>query len=387
LGRHLSFGDVRRNQANKRGNIGPVTAPLVWFYPHGVLRERQLDVIRGWPRGRVLNPELAEKTPGALAGTGARPTARRTGLLGRLPLPNVKRRPSALPPDSAIYLFGGVVDRGPFVIDLDTPYALTGYNLAALPLWRGLLRRMLLSPRCLAIRCMSEACRRSLTLEFGPAAGAKSEVHYPQIAQAPAAQTPRALREAWDGPRFLFVGTQFEIKGGAALLRAFHKVHAAVPTARLDVVTHLPAARFALAEQLGVAVHPASLDRAALWQRFFSQADVLVLPTFVESFGMVALEALAHGLAVVATDLYALPEMVKDGVNGALLHAPLSIWDGYRPGRLYRALDTVPEAAARLETTAFELDLATAMIRLCDRATLASAQTASRHLYEEHFVR
>jgi len=234
---------------------------------------------------------------------------------------------------------------------------------------------------------MSEACRRSLILEFGPATGAKSEVHYPQIAQAPAAQPPRASREAWDSPRFLFVGSQFEIKGGAALLRAFKEVHAAVPTACLDIVTHLPDARFALAEQPGVAVHPANLDRAALWQRLFSQADVLVLPTFVESFGMVALEALALGLAVIATDLYALPEMVKDGVNGALIHAPLSVWDGYRPGPLSRALDTVPEAAARLETTAFELDLATAMIRLCDRATLASAQAASRHLYEEHFVR
>ncbi len=364
-----------------------MTAPLVWFYPHGVLRERQLDVIRRWPRDRALNPELAERTTGALAGARARPKAQRSGFLGRLPLPNVKRRPRALPADCAVYLFGGVVDRGPFVVDLDTPYALTGYNLAALPMWRILLRRILLSSRCLAIRCMSEACQRSLVLEFGTAIGAKSQVHYPQIAQAPAAQPPRATRDPWDGPRFLFVGTQFEIKGGAALLRAFRDVCAALPTAQLDMVTHLPDDRLTLAEQPGVAVHPAGLGRAALWQRFFSQADVLVLPTYVESFGMVALEALAHGLAVIATDLYALPEMVRDGDNGALVRAPLSIWDGYRPGRLYRALDTAPEAAARLDTTAFEQTLTSAMIRFGDRDALAGAQAKSRRLYEEHFVR
>ncbi len=363
-----------------------MTAPRVWFYPHGVLRARQLDVIRRWPPDRVLNAELAARTQPSLAGPGARPAASRAGFLGRLPLPNVKRRPPGLPADAAVYLFGAVADRGPFITDLDTPYALTGYNLSALPLWRFVLGRMLRSRRCLAIRCMSEACRRSLALEFGDTTAAKAMVHYPHIAGAPAARPPRAAADGWDGPRFLFVGTQFEIKGGAALLRAFARVRDAVPSAQLDLVTHLPDARADQARQPGVAVHDAGLDRETLWGRFFARADVLVLPTYVDSFGMVALEALAHGLAVVATDVYALPEMVQDGVNGALLHAPLSIWDGHRPGPLYRALDTAPEVAASLDTVSFERDLAAAMIRCADREILARAQAASRRLYEERFA-
>lgn len=364
----------------------PVNVPKVWFYPHSVLRPRQLDVIRAWPQGHVHNPELATQTAPALAGPGARPTARRAGILNRLPLPNIKRRPHGLPADTAVYVWGGVVDRGPFIADLDTPYALTGYNLAALPLWRGILGRMLRSRRCLEIRCMSAACRRSLELEFGARTAAKATVHYPRLADAPVARSPHADAETWAGPRFLFVGTQFEIKGGAALLRAFTTVRAALPEAHLDLVTHLPTNRRALVNQPGVGVHAATIGRTELWQRFFHQADVLVLPTYVDSFGMVALEALAHGLALVATDLYALPEMVNDGVNGALLHAPLSIWDGYRPSALYRALDTAPDVAAALDTTVFERDLAAAMIGLGDRAKLRAAQTASRQLYETRFA-
>ncbi len=374
---------ARRNPVPKHE---PVTAPTVWFYPHSVLRPRQLDVIRAWPLGRVVNPQLATQAAPALAGPGARPAAHRAGLLRHLPLPNIKRRPRGLPSDAAVYLWGGVVDRGPFITDLDTPYSLTGYNLAALPLWRGVLGRILRSRRCLEIRCMSAACRRSLELEFGAKTATKATVHYPRLADAPRAAPPRAAAESWDGPRFLFVGTQFEIKGGAALLRAFAAVRATLPAAHLDLVTHLPADRRALANQPGVSVHAAVVGRAELWQRFFRHADVLVLPTYVDSFGMVVLEALAHGLALVTTDLYALPEMVNDGINGALLRAPLSIWDDYRPSPLYRALGTAPDVAATLDTAIFERALATAMIGLGDRAKLRAAQIASRLLYETRFA-
>lgn len=363
-----------------------MTAPDVWFYPHSVLRARQLDVIRRWPADRVRNAELADRTTAALAGPGARPSASRAGLLGRLPLPNIKRRPSGLPRDVAVYVWGAVVDRGPFITDLDTPYSLTGYDLTALPLWRWPLRWILRSDRCLEIRCMSAACRRSLALEFGDTTAAKATVHYPRLAGAPPARPPRAADNDWDGPRFLFVGTQFEIKGGAALLRAFADLHRVVPTARLDLITHLPDDRKTLAAQPGMTVHRADLGRDALWQRFFANTDVLVLPTYVDSFGMVALEALAHGLAVIATDLYALPEMVEDGVNGSLLRGPLSIWDGFRPGPLYRALDQAPDRAGGLDTGAFERELTAAMMRLSDRETLAAAQAASRALYDRRFA-
>jgi len=362
-------------------------APLVWFYPHAQLRERQLDTIRRWPAGRALNPELAGRTRPMLAGSGATPAARRQGgLLARLPLPNIKRRPRGLPAEAAVYVWGGVVASGPFIADLDTPYALTGYDLDALPLWRWLLRAMLGAPRCLAIRCMSRACAESLRLEFGERVAAKASVHYPRIPTPALPVRAAAAATGQDGPRFLFIATQFEIKGGAALLRAFARVRAALPGARLDLLTHLPEGRCALAAQPGVMVHPANLSRAETWARFLAEADVLVHPTYVDSFAMVVLEALAHGLAIVATDLYAIPEMVEDGVNGELLPAPLSIWDGFRPGALYRELERAPAIAAALDTAAFEEKLAAAMIALGDPARLAASRAASRALFERRFA-
>jgi glycosyltransferase involved in cell wall biosynthesis len=345
-------------------------APVVYFYPHAYLRDRQLDVVRTWPKARVLNPEIAARPGDQVSrerATGRGVAGR--GLLGLLPLPNIKLRPAGLERGAAVYVWGGTMLTGRYVTDLDNPYALVGYKLEAMPLCRLLLGALLAAPRCLEIRCLSRACRDSLLDLFGTAIAAKAHVHYPRL--APQVDAPRPST----GPlRFLFIGTQFEIKGGGALLRAWPRVRAALPGATLDVVTHLPNGQ---AVPEGTTVHPPRFSRAEIWQRFMRQSDVLLLPTYVESFGMAALEAMAHGLAVIATDVYALKEMVGAD-NGALLAPPISCWDGTRPSPLYYQLDRAAEIARATDTTAFEAQLAAAMIALGrDAGRLQAAKQAS----------
>jgi glycosyltransferase involved in cell wall biosynthesis len=72
----------------------------------------------------------------------------------------------------------------------------------------------------------------------------------------------------------------------------------------------------------------AELDRA------YAAADVLVLPSHAETYGMVVTEALARGLPVIATDV--------GGVGEALGHAE----DGTRPGLLVPPGDPVALGAA-----------------------------------------
>jgi glycosyltransferase involved in cell wall biosynthesis len=97
----------------------------------------------------------------------------------------------------------------------------------------------------------------------------------------------------------------------------------------------------------------------------YGAADVLVLPSRAESYGMVVAEALARGLPVVATDVGGVPEALGHGADGtrpgllvppddpaALRHA-LRAWleDADLRGRLRRAARERRESLADWPTT------------------------------------
>lgn len=332
----------------------------IYFYPHSYLRDRQLDTIKCWPANEVINPEVAQNRHGAQVSAGAAKAAKiRLSWKQRLPLLNIKRRPRAAPKDAVVYVWGGLIATGDFMVDLDNPWSLTGYNFKAMSFYRPMIEHILNSSRCKEIRSMSEACRLSLKNLFGEKVYQKAIVHYPCIPQVVNDIAAATSNEC----RFLFVGTQFEIKGGVALLKAFRRVYEHAKNARLDVITHLPSEYAHLAAGCpGIHVHEARFSRREIHDQFMCKADVLILPTYVESFGMVALEALAHGLAIIATDVYALREMVEDGRNGRLLSPPISIWEGVMPSRYYYELEHIKDYVSKTDTTGFESNLYEAML-------------------------
>lgn len=52
---------------------------------------------------------------------------------------------------------------------------------------------------------------------------------------------------------------------------------------------------------------------------FYSQADIFVLPSLYEPFGIVFAEAMSFGLPIIATDVGGIPELIEHGVNGLLV--------------------------------------------------------------------
>lgn len=102
----------------------------------------------------------------------------------------------------------------------------------------------------------------------------------------------------------------------------------------------------ALRHELGVAERVSFLGAQPqeLLPAYFAAADVVAVPSHYESFGMVALEALASGAAVVASSAGGLALTVEDGRSG-LLFPP----DDHRAlaAQIARVLDS-PELAASL---------------------------------------
>jgi L-malate glycosyltransferase len=75
----------------------------------------------------------------------------------------------------------------------------------------------------------------------------------------------------------------------------------------------------ALARRLGVVDRVKFLGRHDRIEEITSVADVFLLPSELESFGLSALEAMASGVPVVGSDAGGLPEVVKHAETGFLL--------------------------------------------------------------------
>ena len=54
-------------------------------------------------------------------------------------------------------------------------------------------------------------------------------------------------------------------------------------------------------------------------KKLYASADIFVLPSFKETFGIVFLEAMHHGLPIITTNVSAMPELIEEGKNGLLV--------------------------------------------------------------------
>ena len=53
--------------------------------------------------------------------------------------------------------------------------------------------------------------------------------------------------------------------------------------------------------------------------QLYSTADIFVLPSLQEGFGIVFLEAMYYSLPIIATDISAIPELIQHRKNGLLV--------------------------------------------------------------------
>lgn len=192
-------------------------------------------------------------------------------------------------------------------------------------LWIMRLLNQWLARRCVRIIAISDAVREFVCAVEGIPPRKVERIYY-GLDAAPAPQNVVDLRTelGWAGaPLIGFVGRLTGQKGVDVLLNAFAIVHRALPTARLLLIGDGPQ-RDALAVlagglQISAAVHFAGWREDARAQ--MAALNVLAIASRWEGFGLVTLEAMQAGVAVVASRVSALPEIVLDGETGLLVPA------------------------------------------------------------------
>lgn len=121
--------------------------------------------------------------------------------------------------------------------------------------------------------------------------------------------------KSYDAPRILFVGKDFKRKGGEDLLKAFQIVRKEIRQAELTIIgPHLESPPEGV-HCLGF-ISKLSDEGLEKLLSEYRRATIFVLPSLYEPFGIAFVEAMAHRLPCIGTNICAMPEIIKHGKTG-----------------------------------------------------------------------
>ena len=128
------------------------------------------------------------------------------------------------------------------------------------------------------------------------------------------------LRQNWGIKKqdvvVLYVGRLAKEKNIDLVIRAFAKIQASKPTAKLVFVGEGPLQE-QLSKQCPQAIFAGS-QRGESLATHYASGDIFLFPSLTETFGNVVPEALASGLALVAYDYAAAAQLIRHTQNGML---------------------------------------------------------------------
>src|SRR5882724_8375347 len=120
-------------------------------------------------------------------------------------------------------------------------------------------------------------------------------------------QTPRVAHA--DPVKILFVGADLERKGGLVLLEAFRALRHLGLELHLVTKDHLP-------PEPGVFIYNNFQANSQALKDLYHTCNIFALPTFGDCLPMVLSEAAASGMAIISTNVAAIPEIVRNGETG-----------------------------------------------------------------------
>ena len=135
---------------------------------------------------------------------------------------------------------------------------------------------------------------------------------------------PPAPRDRPDAPLLITICRLFPEKGPAAIIEAVARLRDELPAIQLLIIgADVPGCNYSedlrrLAADLGVSDNVRLLGRRDDIEELLAAADVFVMPSHDEPFGLVFCEAMAMGKPVVALDDGGTVEIVEHGRTGLL---------------------------------------------------------------------
>jgi len=215
------------------------------------------------------------------------------------------------------------LNKQPWVIDVEHVASFVSFNHDQLnsAITKSTIQRFLASKYCKAILAHSEFSKKSIenALNCGKF---KDKIKVMHLAVRPC-EYEIVKSQAFN---ISFHGHHFLEKGGLEVLQAYDqlkKKYAIKLTIKTD---DLPKELVDRYQEVNWIIKQ-RLSREQLFKELYCNQDLFVLPSYIDTFGFVVLEAMSAGLPVVTTNTGAFPELVEEGKTGFLIDSNLSCWN------------------------------------------------------------
>ena len=213
----------------------------------------------------------------------------------------------------------------PFLVmqDLNFAILLERFGPEGVPHFRGLSRRRIdalrrrqdmVYERAAMLLPMSRWLRDHLVAGGVPAE--RTRVVNPGSTAVPLVGAPIAQRRVGADRRLLFVGRDFDTKGGAQVVAAFHRLRREMGSNVMLTVAGPDSWPLRGGVPNGI-TFLGKVPHARVGE-LMNAADLLVMPSLLEGFGIVFAEALSRGLPCIGRDTCAMPEII-DPISGGRL--------------------------------------------------------------------
>lgn len=181
--------------------------------------------------------------------------------------------------------------------------------------------------------CASVAARRVLQLRWGYAGRIAVVLNCLRPDIAPENPRPKALPR--DRPVRLGVAARLvPLKGVGVTLHALRLLLDAGHQVELQVAGSGPLQPFLAQEARRLGLGSALVFRGCIqdMREFYQRIDLLLVPSVREPFGLVIVEAAAHGCPAICSQIDGIPEAVVDGQTGVCLRPTVELAEGLKFG-------------------------------------------------------
>jgi len=205
------------------------------------------------------------------------------------------------------------LNKKPWVVDIEYVNQFWAGGIPKKQKW--LIKKLLKSKYCKKILAWTEWTKKSI-LEHFPELEQKIEVVYPAL------PLQKLRKKTGKKINLLFVSRRFYFKGGLHALEVMDSLTKKYSNVEGLIISDVPEEVMSKYSKNSKIKFLKFVPKKKLFSEIYPMTDILIYPSYTDTFGFIILEALSFGISVISVGGQSRDDLIKNGKNGFIIKEP-----------------------------------------------------------------